>query len=565
MAPIDCTPTRRFARSIPALLIYATAITVGAGCSRVPEPDERPLATYRGGTVTAADFDRWLVAMKIAEPPADPLSQIEQLVLIRVLSEGAVSGGIDRQPDVAFQLQLIEDRTLESALGRHMADLISIPEAEIDELIATNPDAFSIPHRVRVYNIFKRYPNQATDQTRADIRSRMEEIRTDLLAGGDFAEIASAESDSETRYRGGRMGTFARGELPPAVDAIVMSLAEGEISEILESADGLVIFKCDGVFEAETPGIDEKRSKFEANLLRIRRRENHQQFQNETLEASGLEIDVARAKDPSAATDQVIATFGSQVVTRAQLDQMVAARRPQGGRVAPVDEPMARETVELYVVTVLAADRARELGLDSEDLLSGSRIQQQRLLATEELRRRVEHRLVEPTRAEIEAYFETHRGEFRYPEEVDLMMIGFPFTEETIQSVHATARIALEAVGSGVMSFDQAMRAYSEIAPFGDSSVVTLAPRQLAGFGAGVGKAVRGLAPGQVSSLIREDDRLWIVKLVDRRPARPLDFEEAETRARRKLGQNRVDALTSEIEAGVLVEQQIMLVNVAKE
>lgn len=559
MARIEHTPTRGITKAIASLLIFTATVMAGAGCSRAPEPDEGLFATYRDGTVTTADYERWLVAVKIYDPPADPLGQIEQLVVTRVLSEAAVSRGVDQQPEVAFQLQLSEDLTLESALGRHMAESISIPEAEIDELVAANPGAFTRPHRVRVYNIFKRFPGGATDEDRAEIRGRMEEIHGELLAGDDFAEIATAESDSETRYRGGRMGTFARGELPPAVDAIVMSLAEGEISEILESNDGLIIFKCDGIFESEEPGLDEVRSKFEANLLRLRRRENHQQFQTKTLRESGLEIDMTRVFDPLTRDDEVVATFGTHVVTRDRLGQMVAARRPSGKRSAPMDEPLVRQTVELYVVTVLAVDQARQLGLDTEELLAGTRLQQQRTLATEELRHRIEGRLEEPTRAEIKEYFEAHRSEFRRPEEVDLMMIGFPFTEKTIQAVHADARTALDVVDSGAMSFAQAIRVYSKTAPVGASPVVTLPPRQLAGFGAAVGKAVRGLTPGQVSRLIREDDRLWIVKLVDRRPVRLIDFDEAESRAQRKLGQERVDALRFDLEIEILSEQQISL------
>jgi len=553
------TATRLTDIGIPCLLICGALLAGTAGCSQAPETHGTLVATYRDGVVTAADYDLWLDARKLSQPPEDPRAEIEQLVIVRALAESAVAQGLDRQPGLAFQLQLIEDRTLETAFNRRLAESVAFSKDEIDSLLAANPGAFSKPRRARLYNIFKHFPPDATDEDRRRIRRRMEEIHDELVAGSDFEEMALTESDSETRYRSGRMGVIAQGELPPAIDAIVMNMAEGEISRILESAEGLTILKCSRVFDAERASPEEMRSKTETNLLRIRRRDNQQQMTEDSLDSSGLEIDMVRALDPSIADDEVIGRFGAHALTRSQLDLIVAARRPPNRRSAPLNQKVVRESIEMYVVTVLTAQRARELELDNDELLSGIHVQQQRALATEDMRHQVESRLVEPTPSEMEAYLETHQGEFQHPMEVDLMMIGFSLTEGLAQTVHADARTALDAIDSGDLSFEQATRRYS--APdTTDSPMVSLTSRQLAGYGGAVGNAVRGLAPGQVSRIIRQDDRLWIVKLVDRRQPRPLAFDEAKDRIRRRLGQDRVDMLTSEIEAAVINEQQITLV-----
>jgi hypothetical protein len=552
---------RSITRTASGLVVLVALVGMDAGCAPDPQTDETLVATYRDGAVTATDLERWRVTVGRDTSSADARKDVEELVLVRVLADGAIAHRLDRQPAVAFELRLVEERSLQAAWNRHLAATVRIPADEVEAVLAANPGAFSKPRRVRVHNIYKHFPHGATAEDRAAVRRRMEEIRAELLAGGDFAAIAAAESDSETRYRGGRMGTFGRGELPPALDAVVMGLEKGEVSGILETADGLTILMCDGVFEAEAPGPDEARAKIEANLLRLRRRDNLQRVQEEILDRSGLEIDTAAAIDPVAEGDQVVATFGRHSLTRAELDQLSAARRPAGAPPIPLDEPLVRQTVEAHVVTVLSAEAARDAGLDTEDVRAGIEIQRQRVLATQELRRRVDLRLVEPTDEEIEEHFEAHRGELLHPEEVDLMMVDLAFTDETLRSVHAEATAACDAVASGAASFEEAFRSLASpgggVAP---KRAVTLTPLEIAGYGVEISNAVRGLAPGEVSRPIRRGDRLWVVQLVDRRPARPLGLEEAAPTVRRRLGQERVDALTDLITTEILAEQQISIV-----
>jgi len=207
----------------------------------------------------------------------------------------------------------------------------------------------------------------------------------------------------------------------------------------------------------------------------------------------------------------------------------------------------------------LAAERARALDLDDEERIATMRVQQQMALATQELRRRVGDRLVDPTQTEVESYYAAHRDDFHHPGEVDLMLIGFSFTDETLLEIHDRARTALDAIDRGTLSFEEARHRYSELAAQGDAPVETLTNLELAGYGPAVGKAVNGLAPGEVSRLIRQDDRLWIVKLVGRRPPAPMSFEEAERTARHKLGQQRVDELAAAIERQVVEDAEITL------
>jgi parvulin-like peptidyl-prolyl isomerase len=75
-------------------------------------------------------------------------------------------------------------------------------------------------------------------------RERAEEVLTRLQAGEDFAFLSREYSeDVSSRERGGDMGFFPRGVMPPEVEDAAFSLDVGEISEIVESPFGFHIIQ----------------------------------------------------------------------------------------------------------------------------------------------------------------------------------------------------------------------------------------------------------------------------------------------------------------------------------
>lgn len=54
-------------------------------------------------------------------------------------------------------------------------------------------------------------------------------LKADIEAGGDFAEIARANSSCPSRMRGGDLGTFAQGQMVPEFDTVVFSAEVGKV------------------------------------------------------------------------------------------------------------------------------------------------------------------------------------------------------------------------------------------------------------------------------------------------------------------------------------------------
>ena len=84
----------------------------------------------------------------------------------------------------------------------------------------------------------------ASDKEMRASRTLADSLRGVLLNGGDFGELAAKYSiDRASSNSGGRMGFIVSGRFPYAFEKAAYTLAPGEISEIVESAQGFHILK----------------------------------------------------------------------------------------------------------------------------------------------------------------------------------------------------------------------------------------------------------------------------------------------------------------------------------
>ena len=72
----------------------------------------------------------------------------------------------------------------------------------------------------------------------AKIRATLANVRSQLVAGGDFAALAKQYSDDATADQGGDLGWVARGAVVPEFQQVMDSLEPGQISEPFRSRFG---------------------------------------------------------------------------------------------------------------------------------------------------------------------------------------------------------------------------------------------------------------------------------------------------------------------------------------
>lgn len=114
---------------------------------------------------------------------------------------------------------------------------------------------------VLVEHILKLYPRNANDSVKSAIAGVMDSIYTVVKSGGNFEEVAKAESqDPGSAAQGGKLPWFGTGRMVPEFEAVSFALAKDSISEPFATQYGIhIVKKLDsrGVasFENAKPGI----------------------------------------------------------------------------------------------------------------------------------------------------------------------------------------------------------------------------------------------------------------------------------------------------------------------
>jgi peptidyl-prolyl cis-trans isomerase C len=127
---------------------------------------------------------------------------------------------------------------IQEMIDLDIAPSVSVSEQEPRDYYENNPDFFVTPEQVQARHILILVSPDAGEEEKSEARSRMEEIRNRVVAGEDFAELASQFSEDGSSASGGDLGYFRREQMvKPFADA-AFSLMIGQLSGIVATEFG---------------------------------------------------------------------------------------------------------------------------------------------------------------------------------------------------------------------------------------------------------------------------------------------------------------------------------------
>ncbi len=309
-----------------------------------------------------------------------------------------VQAAYEAEPDT---YRLPEQRRVSYALLDTEALRNSV-EVEADALLAEYEASlaeFTIEEQIKARQIMLRVPPTASDEDKAGVRGRAEEVLQRLSAGADFGELAEELSDDPTSATGGDLGWVTRGRQVEGFDEAAFALQAGETSGIVETSFGFHIVRVEERRDERAQPLDEVRGQLEQRLAwdqaeaqaestseQIRRDVLSGTDLEEVAEQHGLTVEIS----PLFAQDAGFGEFTDiDLMSRifslgtGRVAEPIRVRR--GYLVFRVDEIAAPHTPELDVVATVvrsdvidrraaerAAERAREY---SERLLAGDELE----------------------------------------------------------------------------------------------------------------------------------------------------------------------------------------------
>ena len=287
--------------SIPAaLLLGAVLIIAGALGQRylmpaamAPDsgaPADKPAASVlpaadgdaKPAAVTALNAKLLGEVLSIIEAPrrSEILKSDEvfkQFVHQETLNQAVLKAAYANKADDNAQIKTVMERAAQRVLVESYLNQVvranldpKFPsEAQVREAYDKNPDAFRVPERVHLWQIFIALDSTATDKEVKAAWARANRVSDDLRANkGDFGALAKQHSAHEaSRVNDGYMGLLKSSDLLPPIAEALKKLKAGQVSEPIASETGLHVLKRGATVAAEMLDFERVREQLRARMV----------------------------------------------------------------------------------------------------------------------------------------------------------------------------------------------------------------------------------------------------------------------------------------------------------
>jgi peptidyl-prolyl cis-trans isomerase C len=233
------------------------------------KPDFKPFASFRSATPAMTEPGKDHVIMKVndeaitesefqaafSQLPEDMQRQFasepgkqafaEQMVRLKILEQEGRKLGVEKDPKVAGQLSA--DRTNIIAAATAQKLLPAPTDAAVQKFYNDNKknfEAMDLSHILIAYQGGAVPPRSGSPLSQQAAMQKAMAIEQKLKQGADFAQLAKQVSDdASSAERGGNLGPFSPGMLPPEIESHIVQLQPGQVSDPVPSRYGVHIFK----------------------------------------------------------------------------------------------------------------------------------------------------------------------------------------------------------------------------------------------------------------------------------------------------------------------------------
>lgn len=496
------------------VILAAACVAPLTAAAPAAAPRDITLAVVNGERVLDSDLlalfsSRHSGHAKFLGGEAEARTFLKIVIEDRLLVQEARALGIDRQDAVMAAVEELENTRSRDALLK----------LELDE--KAKPGAAEIQAAYeqmrRVYQV---------RQILVGTRTEAQEIHAALMSGADFQTLARTCSLARSASRGGVMMTMW-GKSSEEWETVVFAMEPGEISSVIETPDGFEVVRLENYADVEPQPIEKAQPEIQNVLSKRKLAHRREQF-SEELWSKHKGAVVLSPLDPtamlSAGPDTVVATWegGGKLLVRevATAEELNAwAALPVSAWRKEVDSRVRRTVNDALAIREAGARKLHETPAVATEVATYRDYISEAILFRDHI-----FRELSVTDDEIRRYFDEHRTEFIEPE------------QRRVAQIMLTSRAEADTVTKDLAAgatFEDLAKKYSRdfaTARTGGDLGWVAASSVPPAF-----KAVWSLAAGSVGEPVQHENKWHIIKVLEVRPPRQLEWTEAADRVRERL------------------------------
>ncbi len=183
-----------------------------------------------------------------AQAPQAKRQLAEQLAELKALAQEARRLKIDQTPEAKAQMAMRDDQLIAGMLFQQISKDTKPSPADLQAYYDGHKNEWETVSARHILIRMKGSPvalkEGQKDLTDEEALAKAKDLRAKIVAGGDFAALAKAESDDVgSGANGGSLGEFTRGRMVPPFDEAAFTLKVNDISEPVKTQFGYHIIQ----------------------------------------------------------------------------------------------------------------------------------------------------------------------------------------------------------------------------------------------------------------------------------------------------------------------------------
>jgi peptidyl-prolyl cis-trans isomerase C len=248
------TPPPKIAPGTPAPPQVPVPEATAPAAAAPPIAPDTVVLEANGKKYTKAEIDKIIESL----PPqlqqnARMQPQIfSQLFFYQQLAADGEKAGLDKEDPWKGTLEFQRMQTLAQAQLTTHGNLIQVTTEDQQAYYKKNADKYRQAKVRVIYITFNTAPAKAGAEadklpTEAEARTKIDDLRRQIVAGADFGKLARANSDDHaSAAKDGDFGIIKRGSsYPDAVKNAVFALQAGQVSEPVRQPNGFYLIRVD--------------------------------------------------------------------------------------------------------------------------------------------------------------------------------------------------------------------------------------------------------------------------------------------------------------------------------
>ncbi len=156
-----------------------------------------------------------------------------------------------------------------------------VSDADIQAYYQAHLATYQVKEQVKARHILIAVPQGADAKVDAAAKAKAEDLLKQIKAGGNFAALASANSDDPgSKATGGELGFLGRGQTVPEFDKALFSLQAGQTSDVIKTKFGYHVLQVEQKDTAHVKPLAEVKSEIVAALEQQKLGASEQNYAN---------------------------------------------------------------------------------------------------------------------------------------------------------------------------------------------------------------------------------------------------------------------------------------------